>query len=429
MPFSRLSPMTATSASAAAASRATWMRRARSIGALLGWWLIGMGTLSFAVLTAQARRTGIPSDGESLDGISAAIFLVGLVLLISLVARESYPVPIAIIGSLVVAVLALDPLPALVAGMHTVRRSQPRVAAAVALLVTISTTVATWRDLQGKTAEESMWRSLVTDTMDPAAATAVQAPISWWVPLLIGLVVSGLFLGGGLVRRSLDRSKGEVDQQRAVAARLGDELAVRTERERIAREVHDVIGHRLSVVTVHAAALEANAPDTRLSESAAAVREAAEQTADDLRSLIGVLRTGGGDVTEAIPELVEISAVVDDAVTHGMNLVATVTMREVERLNQLTSRTAYRVVQEMLTNARRHAPGQGVRLVVRASPQDGVLLETANYLPPGAGPCTPGGGLTGMRERAEQVDGELRIYSEEEGVMRVAVHLPWRWRG
>ncbi len=424
--FSRLSPMTAIPAPGAATPRPLWMRRAQSMAALLGWWTLGIGTLAFAVMTAYTRRSGTIGDGV-LDDIGLLSVVIGLALLISLIVRESHPVPIAVIGAVIVIVLPLDPLPILVAGMHAVRRSQIRVAAAVAALVTATTVVATWRDLQGRTANESMWRMWVTDTMDPVATSAVQSPVSWWVPVLIGLGISGLFLGGGYMRRLLDRSRGEVDQQRAVAARLGDELAVRTERERIAREVHDVIGHRLSVVTLHAAALEANAPDTRLEQSAAAVREAAEQTADDLHSLIGVLRSDGADVTDSIPEIVEVSALIDDTVAHGMNLVATVTVHDVERLDQLTSRTAYRVVQEMLTNARRHAPGQGVRLVIRAYPHEGVLLETANYLAPSTAPFTPGGGLTGMRERAEQVGGEMRVFSEG-GVLRVAVHLPWRWR-
>ncbi|WP_370890278.1 sensor histidine kinase [Janibacter sp. GXQ6167] len=419
--------MTAIPAPGAATPHPLWMRRVVSIAALLGWWFLGICTLALAVMTAYSRRSGTDGTG-TLDNAGTLSALIGLALLMSLIVRESYPVPIAIIGAVLVIALSLDPLPVLVAGMHAMRRSQIRVAAPVAALVTVTTVVATWRDLQGRTAHESLWRMWVTDTVDPVAANAVQPPIAWWVPLLIGLGISGIFLGSGYVRRLLAQSQGEADQHRAVAARLGDELAVRTERERIAREVHDVIGHRLSVVTLHAAALEANAPDTRLGTSAAAVREAAEQTADDLHSLIGVLRTGGADVTEAIPELIEVGALVDDTVGHGMNLIATVTMNDVERLDQLTSRTAYRIVQEMLTNARRHAPAQGVRLVVRAYPHEGVLLESANYFPPGAAPFAPGRGMTGMRERAEQVGGEIRVLTEGE-VLRVAVHLPWRWRG
>lgn len=408
-------------------ARAWWSASARSAAALAGWWLLGILTLAMALLTTDARRApGLPTTHDTpATPLGMLSFFVGLALLVLLVWRVRLALPLAVGGSLFAAIAPFDPLVALVAGLHVVRRQRTAVAVPVAVLVTVCTVVVTWRDLQGRNSYESAWRGLVVDTTTAEAAVD-RGAAPWWVPVTIGLVVSAIFLGAGAVRRVLERSAGEVTHQRAVAADLGDRLAAQDERERIAREVHDVIGHRLSVVSLHAAALEAHAPDGELGRSASLVREAAGRTAEDLRSLVSVLRDGTSDITSQVPGIADVEGLVDDAVAHGMTVVATISLHDGDHLDVQTSQTSYRVVQEMLTNARRHAPTHGVRLVVRARSADGVLLEAANHVPQGR-EVHPGAGLTGMRERVELLGGELRLLVEED-VLRVVVHLPWRWQ-
>ena len=205
-------------------------------------------------------------------------------------------------------------------------------------------------------------------------------------------------------------------------------VLAKAERERIAREVHDVIGHRLSLLSIHAGALEAHTrdQDERLSGSATLVRESASQTAADLRSLLEVLRRPDDpDLAEAVPGLEAVPALVDETVAHGMPLVATVVVDGAASLDVSVGRTAYRVIQELLTNARRHAPGLGVRLMVTARPDLGVTIEAANRRATQA-PLTEGNGLTGLRERVAHTGGEARIHVDDEGVLRAAVRLPWR---
>ena len=108
-----------------------------------------------------------------------------------------------------------------------------------------------------------------------------------------------------------------------------------------------------------------------------------------------------------------------------MPLVATVVIDGAGGLDDLVGQTAYRVVQELLTNARRHAAGVGVRLVVTARPDLGVTIEAANRRQ-AAGQVTEGNGLTGLRERVAQAGGETQIRVDDEGVLRTAVRLPWR---
>ena len=251
---------------------------------------------------------------------------------------------------------------------------------------------------------------------------------SWWVPVVITIVVTAVFVGIGAMRRELWRTRATGEGHRVVASQLADEVVRQAERERIAREVHDVIGHRLSLLSIHAGALEAHTrdQDERLSGSATLVRESAAQTAADLRSLLQVLRRPDDpDLADAVPGLEAVPALVDETVAHGMPLVATVVVDGAASLDASVGQTAYRVVQELLTNARRHAPGAGVRLVVTARPDLGVTIEAANRRP-SSGPLTEGNGLTGLRERVAHAGGEAMIHVDDEGVLRAAVRLPWR---
>src|SRR5699024_10073668 len=127
--------------------------------------------------------------------------------------------------------------------------------------------------------------------------------------------------------RELARSEAKGESHRLRAEQLGDEVVRQAERERIAREVHDAIGHRLSLLSVHAGALEANTrdQDPRLAGSATLVRESAARTASDLRSLLSVLRRPDDpDLAAAVPGLDAVPGLVDESIEAGMPLVATV---------------------------------------------------------------------------------------------------------
>ena len=105
-------------------------------------------------------------------------------------------------------------------------------------------------------------------------------------------------------------------------------------------------------------------------------------------------------------------------------LVATVVLDGTTALDPAVGQNAYRVVQELLTNARRHAPGAGVRLAVVSRPDLGVTVEVANRT--GSPHIVEGNGLTGLRERVAQSGGETHLHVDDQGALRVAVRLPWR---
>ena len=185
-----------------------------------------------------------------------------------------------------------------------------------------------------------------------------------WLLFLIGVAVQSAAVGWGLFirsRRQLVLSLRDRAARAETEAQLRAEQAQQRARDEIAREMHDVLGHRLSLLSVHAGALEFR-PDASAEEIARAakvIRENAHQALQDLREVIGVLRaTASGELPQ--PTLADVRQLVAESGRAGMR----VGLREElggAAVPDLVGRTAYRIVQEGLTNARKHAPGAEVR--------------------------------------------------------------------
>ncbi|MET0735228.1 MAG: histidine kinase [Microbacterium sp.] len=207
--------------------------------------------------------------------------------------------------------------------------------------------------------------------------------------------------------------------------------ARRDERQRIAREMHDVLAHRISLLSMHAGALEYRVmsptppDDEELRASTRVIRENARAAVEDLREVLGLLRSDEELGTGAPqPRLADIEELVRDAVSAGQRVDFTSDAHP-ERLRQSTQRTAYRVVQEALTNARKHAPAAPVR--VRVHHVRGELaIEAANPVPLGTTQWDlppAGNGLTGLEERVRIDGGQFRA-TIAEGEFRLSAHLP-----
>ncbi|WIE78316.1 histidine kinase [Curtobacterium sp. MCSS17_016] len=250
------------------------------------------------------------------------------------------------------------------------------------------------------------------------------------------LVVIGIAIGQ---RRALLLSLRERAALLERDQQLREDRAREQERAHIAREMHDVLGHRLSLVALHAGALEYRGPGLTPDETAAAagvVRAEAHSALTDLRDVLGVLRdpaaTGGDEVTGTAPPqptLVDLPALLDQARAGGATVRARVDA-DGAAVPTAVGRHAYRIVQESLTNARRHAPGQPVDVVVEAVPGPGVRVVVSNTLTDGpahadASGHTAGHGLRGLAERARLVGGSFRAGSDDGHVHVVEAVLPW----
>jgi signal transduction histidine kinase len=248
--------------------------------------------------------------------------------------------------------------------------------------------------------------------------------------LLLGMLVLGFAIGWGLfvrVRRDLVDSLRERNARLEEEGRLRAEQARAAERERIAREMHDVLAHRLSLLSLHAGALEyrPDAPPEEIATTAGVVREAAAEALEELRDVIGVLREGTeGESRPPQPTLADLPALIEESRAAGVRIEAELDLPEA---GGSIGRTAYRVVQEGLTNARKHAPGVLVRLEVTTS-AEALRIEIRNPAPLSPAPAAAlpgaGSGLIGLGERVQLANGELRHGSGDAGGFALVATLP-----
>lgn len=415
---------------------AAWSSRMRTTGLVL----LTLSDASLASGYHEARvaffEGKVAAPGEFVDAMGGLYALLAIALPVLVGFRRRIPLWVAITGAIGTIVLWLGPTVALI-GLYQVILRRPRADAwRVGVAVTLATGLCTWRDLTSSAPGASFWDSLI----------GAEPGIAWPVPVVVSAALVGIPVGAALwtrTRAELAETVIEVDTERQHVSDLTDQLSRQAERERIAREIHDGLGHRLSLLSVHAGALQAVAseePDDRAAHeirtSAALIRESASESMNELHSLLDLLRNPDDpDIAAPTATLRDVSRLIDDSVAAGMPLVATVFVDEAQTLDPQRAQAAFRVVQELLTNARKHAPGVAVRLSVTGGPRIGSLdIATANHLPrdpafPGpSDPKTPsrgGSGLAGVRERIERLGGTMHSGIDPAGAFRVQIHLPW----
>lgn len=410
---------------------APWWRSRRLLSGVVTGLMVVLcaGTQITTSTYVQYRSQGITDQAVANATESTGRFIligcVGIAAAVALIWRHRWPVWISLGISALTIALPLDaitPLFALYAVLLVA--SGPWLWASVGL-ATAAEVASVWRD--GTGSQVSSWaRSMFS--MDD------RADFPWWLVLVeVGMFVAvtvGLAL---LVRSRKALRASEVKEVRSETKlhALGAEVARQAEREQIAREVHDVLGHRLSLLSLHASGLELASTDPKLAKSAALVREGAQESMADLRSLLAVLRQPSDpDISKALPTLVDLPELIDESLAAGSPVTATVFLDRGAELHDQVSRSAYRITQELLTNARRHAPGVPVRLQIEGGPDRGVQIGTANRAPvPADRTIRPGNGLTGMHERVQQAGGESWVWVDDDGAFRTLVRLPWQSRG
>jgi signal transduction histidine kinase len=213
-------------------------------------------------------------------------------------------------------------------------------------------------------------------------------------------------------------------EQLAKIAELDRVTAVSAERAHMARDLHDVIAGHLSAIAIQSEAALSMHEDKQTSLAVLrAVRENSLSALEEMRAMIRLLRSEGGadDETTAPARLGDLSALIESARAGGMELSVSAELGD-GRLPAAVDLTAYRIVQEALTNAMKHAPGATARLEVRCA--DGMLtVVVVNALTGGSAETGDGIGLVNMKERAAVVGGSLTAGRTGEG-WRVHAVLP-----
>ncbi|SDC15531.1 sensor histidine kinase [Actinokineospora iranica] len=232
------------------------------------------------------------------------------------------------------------------------------------------------------------------------------------MPVAIGMLIS---LRHELATRIRQLARSREREQRLHAA------AVRSaERAKLAREMHDVVSHQVTLIAMQAGALKVGCQDDETRDAAETIRTLSTRTLEELRELVGVLRSGG-DEGDTQPGVEEISDLV-----HGSDVAVALAIDAApERLPAPVSRAAYRTVQEALTNVRKHAAGS--RASVRVQTRENVLVvEVSNDRPSTRSSGLPSGGhgLLGLRERAGLLGGSFDAGPTSEGGFSVRARYP-----
>ena len=228
-------------------------------------------------------------------------------------------------------------------------------------------------------------------------------------------------------RLLVDEQLREIGRQ--IAARKQSE--VQAERVRIARELHDVLAHSLSQINVQAGVglhLIDSQPQ-RAAEALANIKSASKAALDEVRTVLGILRSDPGEPAGAPlapePDLARLPDLVDSFRVQGLD-IAYANALEVESAAPAATQLAlYRICQEALTNVLRHSESRGASVYLGVDRASYLLTVTdAGPSRAGTGPVDPGGGLLGMRERAELLHGSLRAVRTETGGFLVEARIP-----
>ncbi|MDT0344543.1 sensor histidine kinase [Streptomyces sp. DSM 44938] len=266
----------------------------------------------------------------------------------------------------------------------------------------------------------------------PFVAYAISAPGGSDAPARFHAVLvaacAAAAAGTGLARRARETALAHSATERAIADTLL-EHAARGERARIARELHDVVAHHISMIAVQAETARLTTPG--LPDAGAqrllAIGDTARAALTEMRRLLGVLRedAGGAARPERRPQpgLEQLGELVDEARDASSATTRLIVEGRVRPLGPGVELTAYRIVQEALTNARRHAPGAAVDVELHYA-DDALRLRVRDNGPSGGDMNGAGHGLLGMRERAAMVGGSLRAGPARRGGFLIEATLP-----
>ncbi|WP_082373801.1 sensor histidine kinase [Nocardia sp. NRRL S-836] len=275
------------------------------------------------------------------------------------------------------------------------------------------------------------WQTLAAGVLVWLSRSALWPPedflkFPWYAHLhsaIRGVMIAGLPIALALLahaRQQLADRIAELAESRERERVLHAHAIRADERARLAREMHDVVSHQVSLIAMQAGALRMAVANAEHKQVATTIRTLSTRTLDELRQLVSVLRTADGDDAAQpgvgqLPELAADAGFEVDLQVHG----------PVQDVPAPVSGAVYRTVQEALTNVRKHAPGAAAHVVVDAD-DEAVRVEVRNTAAPEPGQSLPSGGhgLVGLRERATLLGGEFSAGPTDEGGYLVAASFP-----
>lgn len=265
----------------------------------------------------------------------------------------------------------------------------------------------------------------------PTSSSSRLVEYAFAVIIFAMLIAWGLYIGSRRELLASWRSRARLAEQEQQAK---VSQARSAERARIAREMHDVLAHRISTVSMYAGALAYRTDLTpeQVRESAHTIEENSRLALTELREVLGVLREGPGDADPEHPQVgpADIEHLIAENADAGMRITYQC-RTDLDAVSASTVRTLYRCLQEGLTNARKHAPAASVSVRIEPGRDEGIDLLVANPLPVGVHtPPPPSGlGLIGVAERVDLGGGRYSATRTDDGMFILHIWLPAQTSG
>jgi signal transduction histidine kinase len=333
-------------------------------------------------------------------------------------------IAIAVVAVLTILVRRRWTLPALAIAAAGAVVARPDGASALAVLVLLYTVAST-----------RPWRTTALATAGLVAGDALDAVVDGQtvqVGDVVGFAVQcaavvalGLFFAGRRATLVALRERAErMDRERELLAAR----AVAEERVRIAQELHDVVAHNVSLIVVKAQALGATVPDDRVTEATDGIADLGRQAMTEMHRTLALLRTAGDDGAERAPQpgLANLDKLLEQSRAAGLDVRLAVE-GEPRELSQSLDLSAFRIVQEALTNVRKHAGQARASVTVGYRPQalELSVVDSGDAVATTATPAAGGHGLVGMRERAAMFGGTLVARPRDGHGFEVNAILPY----
>ena len=260
----------------------------------------------------------------------------------------------------------------------------------------------------------ALWQS--PSTADVVLLNSIYGALFAAAPLALGLLVR--------TRRELSTRIAEVEQAREHERERTAQQVLAGERAQLAREMHDVVSHQVSLIAVQAGALQMANPDPDTRRAARTIRELSVTTLDELRQMVSVLRADGGRSTELFPQpgLRDL-----EHLTAASGITTTMSIDPRLQAAPPLQRAVYRTVQEALTNVRKHAPGATATVSIGRD-ADQIVASVLNTAASHQVTPLPSAqhGLIGLHERAELLGGTLTTGPTPAGGFHLELRLPNR---
>ncbi|WIY00896.1 histidine kinase [Amycolatopsis mongoliensis] len=244
--------------------------------------------------------------------------------------------------------------------------------------------------------------------------TGIYATMTAAAPIFFGRLVHA--------RQELALRLADIRQAREHERELDAQAILAKERNQLAREMHDVVSHQVSLIAVQAGALGVSTTDPGVKAAAENVRQLSVDTLDELRHMVNLLRASGSRTTGLTPQPTLSDL---DRLVAGSGIEARLTGAAPEGIDTAVQRTIYRTIQEALTNVRKHAPG-GTATIELAHDDTDLTVTVTNTPPTRPTLALPSArhGLVGIQERAALLGGTVAATPTPDGGFRLRLRLP-----